>query len=108
MHSKEVSKQEKWDLFLYKINANNYRSSSAQFLRSKQAVEVQTSKGLHWAVMNPTNLAERQDRSKKGEERNSQMRMSYGGSPSISGQSHVDAAAWVDEDEGVDGDGGGA
>ena len=35
------------------------------------------------------------------------MRMSCGGSPSISGQSQVDAAARVGEDEGLDGGGGG-
>ena len=35
------------------------------------------------------------------------MRTSCGGSPSISGQSQADAAARVDEDEGVDGDNGG-
>ena len=34
--------------------------------------------------------------------------MSCGGSPSISGQSQVDAAARVGEDEGFDGGGGGA
>ena len=33
---------------------------------------------------------------------------SCGGSPLISGQSQVDAAARVDEDEGFDGSGGGA
>ena len=54
---------------------------------------MQTSKGLHRAAMNPTNLAELQDRSKEGEERNSRMRMNYGGSPSISGYNQVDAAA---------------
>ena len=36
------------------------------------------------------------------------MRTSCGGSPSISGQSQVDAAARVGEDEGFDGGGGGA
>ena len=54
---------------------------------------MQTSKDSHRAVMNPMNLAELQDRSKKGEKGSSRMRMNCGGSPSISGGSQVDAAA---------------
>ena len=45
---------------------------------------------------------------RKGKGRNSRMRTSRGGSPLISGQSQVDAAARVGEDEGFDSGGVGA
>ena len=88
------SPNKKNEIYFYtRSTQNNYCSISARFLQSKQAVEVQTSKDSHRAVMNPMNLAELQDRSKKGEKRNSRRRMNRGGSPSISGYSQVDAAA---------------
>ena len=64
-------------------------------------LEVKTNKGLHRVAMTADELNKSSNvdlrrgrrRSEKGKENNSWMWTSCGGSPSISGQSQVDAAA---------------
>ena len=64
------------------------------FYNLNRVLEVKTNKGLHRAAMTADELNKKfQCRSEKGKEKNSRMWTSCGGSPSISGQSQVDAAA---------------